>query len=50
MGRYLCTEALKQFDVTWAVGCLAERNMKLNPRELQQLSRVTAEAHGNVCR
>ena len=32
----------------WAVDCLAERNVKLNPRELQQLSMVTGEAHGNV--
>jgi hypothetical protein len=40
-------EVLKRVTVTWAVECLAERNMALNPRELQQLSMVTA-AHGNV--
>ena len=30
-------EALKQFDVAWAVGILAERHVGLNPRQMLQI-------------
>ena len=43
-------EALKQFDVSWAVGCLAERNVKLNPRELQQSCRGLRRRCTAMCR
>jgi hypothetical protein len=40
-------EVLKRFPVAWAVECLEEKWVTLNPRELQQLAMVT-HAHGNV--